>query len=45
MENIWFCWKTNYDYLNLLLRPIIKTDNQIKQENRKRFIKRKKRNK
>lgn len=36
METTFFVWTTNPDYLDLLKRPIIKTDSQIKRQEQKR---------
>jgi len=43
MENIWFDWTTNIDFMDLLKRPIIKTDAQIKRSQQKRLKARQKR--
>ena len=36
MEKEWFIWQTNSDYSDMLRRPIIRTDNQIKKSEEKR---------
>lgn len=36
MELVWFNWKTNPDYADLLFREEIRTDNQIKKSELKR---------
>lgn len=36
MELVWFNWKTNPDYADLLSREEIRTDNQIKKSEFKR---------
>lgn len=43
METIWFDWKTNPDFQDMLSREIVRTDNQIKREHEKRIRKRQKR--
>lgn len=37
MEKEWFIWQTNSDYSDMLKRPIIRTDMQIKKSNAKRI--------
>lgn len=43
MELVWFNWKTNLDYADLLLRKEVRTSTQIKKSEMKRILARHKR--
>ena len=36
MENTWFIWQTNSDYADMLRRPEIRTDREIRRAEMKR---------
>ena len=42
MEHIWFDWRTNPDYWDMLRRPEVRTANMIKRAEEKRALARKK---